>query len=78
MLRPPPTLGQHIAEVLVELGYTRDEIAAMRESGAVGGSTSSEGRGAYNAEYVLGVSKRLKAPEIQNAIWVIRPLLHHY
>ena len=33
--RPPPTLGQHTAEVLAELGYAADDIAAMRESGAV-------------------------------------------
>ena len=34
--RPPPTLGQHTAEVLAELGYAAEEVAAMRESGAVG------------------------------------------
>ena len=33
--RPPPTLGQHTAEVLAELGYAADDIAALRESGAV-------------------------------------------
>ena len=33
--RPPPTLGQHTAEVLAELGYAADDIAALRESGAI-------------------------------------------
>jgi formyl-CoA transferase len=33
---PPPTLGQHTEEVLVELlGYSPDDVAALRERGAV-------------------------------------------
>ena len=31
----PPSRGQHTAEVLVELGYSADEIAALRDSKAV-------------------------------------------
>ena len=34
--RPPPDLGQHTDAVLGEVGYSGAEIAAMRESGAVG------------------------------------------
>src|SRR6202163_2917526 len=33
--RPPPTLGEHTDEVLVELGYSAADIAAMRDDGAV-------------------------------------------
>lgn len=32
---PPPTKGQHTDEVLREIGYSGDEIAALRESGAL-------------------------------------------
>ncbi len=31
----PPTLGQHTDEVLLELGYSADDVAALRASGAV-------------------------------------------
>jgi crotonobetainyl-CoA:carnitine CoA-transferase CaiB-like acyl-CoA transferase len=34
--RPPPLLGQHNAEVLAELGYTMEEIAALRDQGVIG------------------------------------------
>jgi len=33
--RPAPELGQHSDEILVELGYAAEEIAALRASGAV-------------------------------------------
>ena len=32
---PPPTCGQHTDEVLADLGYSADEIAAFREAGVV-------------------------------------------
>jgi crotonobetainyl-CoA:carnitine CoA-transferase CaiB-like acyl-CoA transferase len=32
---PPPRLGEHTEEVLLELGYTKDEIAALREADAI-------------------------------------------
>jgi crotonobetainyl-CoA:carnitine CoA-transferase CaiB-like acyl-CoA transferase len=32
---PPPRLGEHTDEVLLELGYTRDQIAALREAEAI-------------------------------------------
>jgi crotonobetainyl-CoA:carnitine CoA-transferase CaiB-like acyl-CoA transferase len=31
---PPPTAGQHSADILAELGYSADEIVAMKEAGA--------------------------------------------
>lgn len=34
--RPPPALGEHTGEVLAELGYTDDEVEALRDSGALG------------------------------------------
>ena len=34
--RPPPRLGEHSVEVLAELGYSDDAIAALREQGALG------------------------------------------
>ena len=33
--KPAPELGQHTEEVLLELGYSWEEIGALRDSGAV-------------------------------------------
>jgi crotonobetainyl-CoA:carnitine CoA-transferase CaiB-like acyl-CoA transferase len=33
----PPLIGQHTDEILDELGYTTDEVGALRERGIVGG-----------------------------------------
>jgi len=33
--RMPPELGQHVEEVLLEIGYDWEQIAALRESGAI-------------------------------------------
>ena len=34
--RPPPHAGQHSDEVLAEVGYDPERIAALREAGAIG------------------------------------------
>jgi len=36
VLRPAPELGEHTDEVLAELGYTAEELAALRADGALG------------------------------------------
>jgi alpha-methylacyl-CoA racemase len=38
--RPAPAFGEHTDEVLSEAGYSAEEIAAMRESGAVAGPSA--------------------------------------
>jgi len=40
-LRPAPGLGEHTHEVLSGLGYTADEIAALRAAGALGGTAGA-------------------------------------
>jgi crotonobetainyl-CoA:carnitine CoA-transferase CaiB-like acyl-CoA transferase len=32
---PTPLAGQHTGDILGELGYTPDDIAALRETGAI-------------------------------------------
>jgi crotonobetainyl-CoA:carnitine CoA-transferase CaiB-like acyl-CoA transferase len=44
--RPPPTLGQHTDEVLLEVGYSQAEIAALRESGTISAGHSEQRGGA--------------------------------
>jgi len=39
-LRPAPGLGEHTDEVLAELGYTAEELAALRADGALGSVAS--------------------------------------
>lgn len=33
---PPPRLGQHTAEILAEMGYTKEQIIVLAEQGAIG------------------------------------------
>jgi formyl-CoA transferase len=37
---PGPVLGEHTDDVLAAAGYSPDEIAALKESGAVAGPTA--------------------------------------
>jgi formyl-CoA transferase len=38
--RPAPAFGEHTDEVLGEAGYSTEEIAAMKESGAAAGPSA--------------------------------------
>jgi crotonobetainyl-CoA:carnitine CoA-transferase CaiB-like acyl-CoA transferase len=38
--RPAPAFGEHTDEVLREVGYSEEEIAAMKESGAAAGPSA--------------------------------------
>ncbi len=38
--RPPPLLGQHNEEILVELGYTSEQVGRLREKGVIGSKGS--------------------------------------
>jgi crotonobetainyl-CoA:carnitine CoA-transferase CaiB-like acyl-CoA transferase len=46
--RPAPAFGEHTDEVLAEAGYSAEEIAAMKESGAAAGP-SAEAQGEFRA-----------------------------
>ncbi|HWO47310.1 MAG TPA: CoA transferase, partial [Solirubrobacterales bacterium] len=39
--RPAPAFGEHTDEVLAEVGYSAEEIAAMKESGAAAGPAAA-------------------------------------
>ena len=45
---PGPALGEHTDEVLAALGYSPDDVAALKESGAVAGPASGA-RGSFMA-----------------------------
>ena len=46
--RPAPAFGEHTDEVLAEAGYSAEEIAAMKESGAAAGP-AAEPQGEFRA-----------------------------
>ncbi|HWT89901.1 MAG TPA: CoA transferase, partial [Solirubrobacterales bacterium] len=46
--RPAPAFGEHTDEVLREVGYSDEEIAAMKESGAAAGP-AAEPQGEFRA-----------------------------
>src|SRR4030095_8810328 len=41
--RPPARVGEHTEEVLAAVGYTSDQIAALRRSGAIAGGQTRPG-----------------------------------
>ena len=43
---PAPSLGEHTDEVLAEAGYSAEEIAALKESGAAAG-LAEDTKGAF-------------------------------
>jgi crotonobetainyl-CoA:carnitine CoA-transferase CaiB-like acyl-CoA transferase len=44
---PGPALGEHTDEVLETLGYSADEVEALKEAGAVAGPAPSGARGSF-------------------------------
>jgi crotonobetainyl-CoA:carnitine CoA-transferase CaiB-like acyl-CoA transferase len=46
---PGPALGEHTDEVLAGLGYTSDDVAVLKESGAVAGPAGAETHGTFRA-----------------------------
>jgi alpha-methylacyl-CoA racemase len=47
--RPGPALGEHTDEVLAEAGFSSDEIARLRDSGAVAGTAGDSVSGSFMA-----------------------------
>jgi len=41
--RLPPGLGEHTAEVLEEMGFTRERVRRLQDSGAIGGTSEHAG-----------------------------------
>ena len=42
--RPAPALGEHTAELLMEAGYSAEEVKALEESGAAKGPDAAQSR----------------------------------
>jgi crotonobetainyl-CoA:carnitine CoA-transferase CaiB-like acyl-CoA transferase len=46
---PGPALGEHTDEVLASIGYSDEEIAGLKETGAVAGPAGAEAQGTFRA-----------------------------
>ena len=61
--RPGPALGEHTHEVLIALGYSDEEIAALLESGAAAGPAAAAAcfvAGAGRLGWAPGLGCRLR------------------